>query len=213
MVLFAPAGTSLTVPTAQPGRGQGASGHTLSLGPAPRSPSGICRRPALSSGPAPGGAARQDLEAPRCHWQWRRTAVAQRPPSRALPEPLSAGSNPGKLAAPQCVALLSYLEDRTGWDRFVLRASQIEPERSLVSTEANGRAFLACRLPTRLHCQLWRMHLPVSASCSRCWHVGCCRGLGAGELQLRLRVRSGLDLVQLHLRGGTCTIHLPSCFS
>ena len=154
MVLFAPAGTSLTVPTAQPGRGQGASGHTLSLGPAPRSPSGICRRPALSSGPAPGGAARQDLEAPRCHWQWRRTAVAQRPPSRALPEPLSAGSNPGKLAAPQCVALLSYLEDRTGWDRFVLRASQIEPERSFVSTEANGRAFLACRLPTRLHCQL-----------------------------------------------------------
>ena len=164
--------------------------HTLSLGPAPRSPSGICRRPALSSGPAPGGAARQDLEAPRCHWQWRRTAVAQRPPSRALPEPLSAGSNPGKLAAPQCVALLSYLEDRTGWDRFVLRASQIEPERSFVSTEANGRAFLACRLPTRLHCQLWRMHLPVSASCSRCWHVGCCRGLGAGEIQLRLGVRS-----------------------
>jgi hypothetical protein len=33
------------------------------------------------------------------------------------------------------------------------------------------------------------MHLPVSASCSRCWHVGCCRGLGAGELQLRLRVQ------------------------
>jgi len=49
------------------------------------------------------------------------------------------------------------------------------------------------------------MHLPVSASCSRCWRVGCCRELGAGELQLRLRVRSGLDLVQLHLRGGTCS--------
>jgi hypothetical protein len=29
----------------------------------------------------------------------------------------------------------------------------------------------------------------VSASCSRCWHVGCSRGLGAGELQLRLRVQ------------------------
>ena len=99
------------------------------------------------------------------------------------------GFQPRQAGGP-CVALLSYLEDRTGWDRFVLRASQIEPERSLVSTEANGRAFLACRLPTRLHCPLWRMHLPVSASCSRCWHVGCCRGLGAGELQLRLRVRS-----------------------
>ena len=128
------------------------------------------------------------------------------------------GFQPGQAGGPSvCVALLSYLEDRTGWDRFVLRASQIEPERGFVSTEANGRAFLACRLPTRL-CPLpvWRMHLPVSASCSRCWHVGCCRELGAGELQLRLRVRSCcLDLVRLHLHGGACIVRLPvsSCFT
>jgi hypothetical protein len=62
-----------------------------------------------------------------------------------------------------------------------------------VPTQANGRAFLACRLGCILgctaRCEGCISRRGVSASCSRCWHVGCSRGLGAGELQLRLRVQ------------------------